>query len=181
MQEYEGNMTEYVENMKEYVKNMKKYVNILDLAFPYLYGLPPGLWDLEKFHTGASSQALRLRKILRSASMQVLGFEKMLSFPFLRLQPVGEAPSVARCEVTLFCLLHISSKLFLLTYSASVWGGNFPTRAVSTQHLSSQQQTFSPPYIGFGTWKNSESSLPPPILKNMKHVLYFLARPRNFS
>jgi len=35
----------------------------------------------------------------------------MLSFPFLRLQPVG--------EVSLFCLLHISSKLFLLTYNSN--------------------------------------------------------------
>ena len=59
-----------------------------------------------------------LRKILSSASIQALGFEKMLSFPFLQLQPVGEAPSVAWCEVSLFCLLHISSKLFLLTYSS---------------------------------------------------------------
>ena len=51
MQEYEGNMTEYVENTKEYVKNMKKYVNILDLAFPYLYGP----WDLEKFRAPPSN------------------------------------------------------------------------------------------------------------------------------
>ena len=76
------------------------------------------VWDLEKFHAGASSQVLGLGKILSSASIQALGFEKMLSFPFLRLQPVGEAPSVVRCEVSLFCLLHISSKLFLLTYSS---------------------------------------------------------------
>ena len=97
--------------------------------------LPPGLWDLkkfqalplyrliqalglEKFHAGASSKALGLGKILSSASIQALEFEKMLSFPFFRLQPVGEAPNVARCEVSLFCLLHISSKLFLLTYSS---------------------------------------------------------------
>jgi len=54
--------------------------------------------------------------ILSPASLQALGFEKMLSFLFLRLQPAGEAPNVARCEMSLFCLLHISSKLFLLTY-----------------------------------------------------------------
>ena len=51
--------------------------------------------------------------ILSPASIQALGFEKMLSFFFLGLQPVGEAPSVARCEVLLFRLIHISSKLFL--------------------------------------------------------------------
>ena len=34
-------------------------------------------------------------------------------------------------------------------------------------------------YIGFGTRKNSQLS--PPSLKNMKHDLYFLAHPRNFS
>ena len=38
---------------------MKKYVNILDSALPYLYGH----WDLEKFHTRASSWALGLGKI----------------------------------------------------------------------------------------------------------------------
>jgi len=89
---------------------------------------------LEKIHARASSWALGLGKIsifiptstymeigseiLSPASIQALGFEKMLSFLFLRLQPVGEAPSVARFEVSLFCLLHISSKLFLLTYSS---------------------------------------------------------------
>ena len=62
---------------------------------------PPlcGPWDWEKFHAGASSQALGLlRKIRSSASIEALRFEKMLSFPFLRLQPAG--------EVSLFCLLH---------------------------------------------------------------------------
>ena len=75
------------------------------LNFPPLYGP----WDLEKFHAPTSSWALGLSKILSSASIQALGFEKMLSFPFLQLQPAG--------EVSLFCLLYISSKLFLLTYN----------------------------------------------------------------
>jgi len=30
------------------------------------------------------------------------------------------APNVAKCELSLFCLLHISSKLFLLTYSSKL-------------------------------------------------------------
>ena len=85
---------------------MKEYVDILDFALPYLYGP----WDLEKFHARASSEALGLRKILSSASLQALGFKKMLKFPFLQLQPIG--------EVSLFCLLHLSSELFLLTYSS---------------------------------------------------------------
>ena len=71
---------------------------------PYIYIYGDRLWNLEK--------------ILSPASIQALGFEKMLSFLFLRLQPVGETPSVARFEVSLSCLLHISSKLFLLTYSS---------------------------------------------------------------
>ena len=82
--------------MDEYVKNMKNSPS-------YRLG------DLEKFHGRASSWALGLGKILSSASIQALGFEKMLSFPFLRLQHVDEAPSVARCDVSLFRLLHISS------------------------------------------------------------------------
>ena len=56
MKEYVENMKEYVKNTKKYVENMKKYVDILDLAFPYLYGP----WDLEKFHVRASSWALEL-------------------------------------------------------------------------------------------------------------------------
>ena len=70
--------------------------------------LPPGLWDLDKFQVvplyrliqalglgkiprwSLLLSSLGLRKIMSSASIQVLGFEKMLSFPFLRLQPVGE-------------------------------------------------------------------------------------------
>ena len=67
----------YVKNMKEYVKNTEKYVDILDLALSYLY--EP--WVSEQFHAWASSWALGLRKILSSASIQVLRFEKMLSFP----------------------------------------------------------------------------------------------------
>jgi len=81
---------------------------------------------VEKFHARASSWALGLGKIslfiptftymeigsgiLSPASIQALGFEKIFTFLFLRLEPVG--------EVSLFCLLHISSKLFLSTYSS---------------------------------------------------------------
>ena len=69
--------------------------------------LPPGLWDLEKFR----SSYLHLHKILCSASIQALGFQKMLSFPFLRLQPVGKAPSVVKCEVRGVTLLSPPCKL----------------------------------------------------------------------
>ena len=156
MKEYEGNMTLHEEiwrNMWKIWRSMKKYVKVLDLALPYLYGpldlekfrAPPSysLWGLEKFHAGASSQALGLRTILSSTSIQALRFEKILNFPFLRLQPVGEAPSLARCEVSLFCLLHISSKLFLLTYSSKpqkceCLGRWLPqTWAVNGEHVSS--------------------------------------------
>ena len=128
MKKYEGIYQKYEGIMSKIWSSMKKYVNILDLALPYLYGP----WDLEKFHARASSWwALGLGKI------------SIFSFPFLRLQPVGEAPSVSRCEVSLFCLLHISSKLFLLTYSSKprkceCLGRWLPqTRAESTQHVNS--------------------------------------------
>ena len=95
----------------------------------------PFIWALGlKFHARAPSWTLGLGKISSFASIQVLGFEKMLSFPFPRLQPVGETPSGARCEVSHFCLLLISSKLFLLTYSSRPQKCE---RAVSTQHVSS--------------------------------------------
>ena len=54
---------------------------------------------------------------------------------------LGKIPSTA--EVSLFCLLHISSKLFLLTYNSrpqkcQCLGRRLPqTRAVSTQHVNS--------------------------------------------
>ena len=80
MTNYVENVKECVKNIKKYIKNMKEYVNILDLALPYLYGP----WDLEKFHARASSWVLGLGKILSSASIQALEFEKMLSLPFLR-------------------------------------------------------------------------------------------------
>ena len=158
MKEYDAtwrNMWKIWRNIKKYVKNVMEYEEICQ--FPYIYmglgtgknstsELPPALWDLEKFR----SSSLHLHNymeigsgILSPASIQALGFEKMLSFPFLRLQPVDEAPSVARCEVSLFCLLHISSKLFLLIYSCKpqmceCLGRWLPqTRAMNPQHVSS--------------------------------------------
>ena len=72
MKDYEGICQEY----EKYVKNMKKYVNILDLAFPYLYGP----WDLEKFHARASSWALGLEKIPRRSLLLSSGTWKNSEF-----------------------------------------------------------------------------------------------------
>ena len=142
MKEYVENVKEYVKissNMKEYEKCKRVLISLEKFRAPPSYNLrvlekfrilPLGPWDLEKFHARASSWdlglgkisifiptstyirrlTLGLWKILSFASIQALGFERMLSFPFLRLQPAG--------EVSLSCLLHISSKLFLLTYSS---------------------------------------------------------------
>ena len=88
----------------------------------------PRLWDLEKFWALPLYRLWDLKKRWASPS-----------FDYSLLA----VPSVARCEVSLFCLLHISSKLFLLTYSnkpqkCECLGGELPqTRAVSTQHVSS--------------------------------------------
>ena len=112
-------MKEYVENITEYVKNMKEYVNILDLTLQYVYGS----WDLEKFRAPPSYSLWDLEKF-RILPLHVgFGTWKNLDLhpyiyiygdrlwdPFLRLQHVG--------EVSLFCLLHISSKLFLSIYSS---------------------------------------------------------------
>ena len=78
-------MREYVKNRKKYVKNMKEYEEIcqyIGCIWPWdleKFRTPP---YLEKFHVQASSWALGHRKILSSASIQTLGFEKMLGFPF---------------------------------------------------------------------------------------------------
>ena len=78
LKEYVEDMKEHVENMKEYVKNTKKYVenmkeyeeiimSIYGILHSHIYmGLGTNfklypyidlyrLWDLEKFHTRASS------------------------------------------------------------------------------------------------------------------------------
>ena len=94
--------------------------------------LPPGLWDLEKFQALPLYRLNLYRlwglgKILNSASIQALRFEKMLSFSFLRLQPVG--------EVSLFCLLHISFKLFMLTYSSKPQKCECTSREHTTRKL----------------------------------------------
>ena len=130
---------------------MKKYGNILDLALPYLCGP----WDLEKFRILPLYMGLRTwKKFHAQAPSWTLGFEKMLSFPFLRLQSVGEAPRYARCEVSLFCLLHISSKLFPLTYSSKVFG-EVTSPNTSREHTTRKLivvDVLPPPFIGFGTW-----------------------------
>ena len=56
--------------MKKDVGNKKEYKEICQYVG---FGTPISIW------------ALGLGKILSSASIQALGFEKMLSFPFLRL------------------------------------------------------------------------------------------------
>ena len=54
---------------------------------------PISIWALElgKIQSTAFIWSLGLSKILNSASIQALAFEKRLSFPFLRIQPAGEA------------------------------------------------------------------------------------------
>ena len=169
MTEYVENVKEYVKNMKEYVKirknKLKIWRNMSKICRKYVcwkyayvesmskicvrrkYGGICGKYEeicrYIGFGTPTSIWALGLRKIPSTAFIQSLRLWKIsLSFVFLRLQPVDEAPSVARCEVSLFRLLYISSKLFLLTYNSKpqkceCLGRWLPqTRAVSTQYLS---------------------------------------------
>ena len=102
MKEYVENMKKYVKSMMEYVeildlaldfhiyiglgkwKNSEHSLHIVSGTWKNSTPeLPPRLWDLEKFrssslHLHIRRLALGLIKILSSASIQALGFEKML-------------------------------------------------------------------------------------------------------
>jgi len=66
--------------MKKYVKNMKEFEEICQYIG---FGTPISIWALGLTKIPSTAFALGLGKILSSASIQALGFEKMLSFPFL--------------------------------------------------------------------------------------------------
>ena len=134
------NMWKIWKNMPKIWRSKKEYVNIiLDLALPYLYGpwnlekfrAPPSysLWDLEKFHAWTFSWALGLGKIsifIPASTYTEIGSGTWKNSELCLYTGSGIwknvelfLPFITACwrGSTLF-LLHISSKLFLLTYSS---------------------------------------------------------------
>ena len=90
------------------------------------------------------------------------GLKKKLNFPLLQLEPVGKAPSAARCEVSLFHLFPLYKLQALpVTYAA------FPNTG------------------GGQTWRGDLANfiftirVEHRIFEDMKHALYFLAWLRN--
>ena len=92
MKEYVGNMKEYIENMKKYVgipwRNMWEYEGICGNMKKYL----------EKFR--ALPEALGLEKFRTLFLYMGLGTWNNFGLFFLQIQPVAEAPSEARFEVS---------------------------------------------------------------------------------